>query len=223
MNNVRTPIIGAIFGHSFVSGLDDHFTCGGKRQVTPTEVACRLSISDRVDQFHLVGRRGAQIMRGLSHDGPLRAIKPSYAIIDVGTNDIARGMPVLNVVVAVIELAKEMITRYGVVHVTVCSVLHRDTPVDINARVDRYNAILRDFCEVEPHIAYHTHRGFWRAASSWSRDGLHPNIANGRQKYKRSLRKATNNALQFVSHALRAECYIAIRHVRFWFIIRHKS
>ena len=78
MNNVRTPIIGALFGHSFVSGLDDDFTCGGKRQVTPTEVACRLSISDRVDQFHLVGRRGAQIMRGLSHDGPLRAIKPSY-------------------------------------------------------------------------------------------------------------------------------------------------
>ena len=167
-----------------MSGLDDHFTCGGKRHVPPTEVAFRLSISDRVDQFHLVGRRGAQIMRGLDHDGPLRAIKPSYVILDVGTNDSARGMPVLNVAVAVIELAQDIIARYGVVHVTVCSVLHRDTPVDINTRIDRYNAILRDSCEVEPLITYHTRRGFWRAAaSSWSRDGLHPKTANGRQMY----------------------------------------
>ena len=88
-----------------MSGLDDHFTCGGKRHVPLTEVAFCLSISDQVDKFHLVGQRGAQIMRCLSHDGPLHAIKPSYAIVNVGTNDIARGMPVLNVAVAVIELA----------------------------------------------------------------------------------------------------------------------
>ena len=51
---------------------------------------------------------------------------------------------------------------FGVRHVTVCSVLHRTYPHDINKEIDAYNNVLRHFCDVEGNIDYHTHRVFWR-------------------------------------------------------------
>ena len=133
-----------------------------------------------------------------THDA-LTTICPTFAIVDIGTNDISNGAPTVTVADAVVQLAHEIIDVFGARHVTVCSALHRSSPLDINNLIDNYNNILRNFCDVEPLIDYHTHRGFWNTDTyTWSRDGLHPNTNVGRAKYKRSLRKAVNHALSVV-------------------------
>ncbi|KAI0242052.1 hypothetical protein LSAT2_014989 [Lamellibrachia satsuma] len=204
MDTSRT--IGILLGHSFVSGLSDHFSQCGRHVVTAAYIAHQLSISDRVDEFHLVGTRGARVLQGLqahAHDA-LTTIRPTFAIVDIGTNDISNGAPTVTVADAVVQLAHEIIDVFGARHVTVCSALHRSSPLDTNNRhinnlIDNYNNILRNFCDVEPLIDYHTHRGFWNTDTyTWSRDGLHPNTNVGRAKYKRSLRKAVNHALSVV-------------------------
>ena len=163
-----------------------------------------------MDEFHLVGTRGARVLQGLqahAHDA-LTTIRPTFAIVDIGTNDISNGAP--TVADAVVQLAHEIIDVFGARHVTVCSALHRSSPLDTNNRhinnlIDNYNNILRNFCDVEPLIDYHRHRGFWNTDTcTWSRDCLHPNTNVGRAKYKRSLRKAVNNALR-VMH--KPKCY----------------
>ena len=189
-----------------MSGLSDHFSQCGRHVVTAAYIAHQLSISDRVDEFHLVGTRGARILQGLqahAHDA-LTTIRPTFAIVDIGTNDISNGAPTVTVADAVVQLAHEIIDVFGARHVTVSSALHRSSPLDTNNRhinnlIDNYNNILRNFCDVEPLIDYHTHRGFWNTDTyTWSRDGLHPNTNVGRAKYKRSLRKAVNHALSVV-------------------------
>ena len=100
-----------------------------------------------------------------------------------------------------VQLAHEIIDVIGARHVTVCSALHRSSPLDINNRpinklIDNYNGISRNFCDVEPLIDYHTHRGLLDTYTcTWSRDGHHPNTNVGPAKYKRSIRKAVNHAL----------------------------
>ena len=55
-------MVGALIGHSFVSGLSDHFShCD--RNCTPSKIARNLYVSDSVDEIHLVGASGACILR----------------------------------------------------------------------------------------------------------------------------------------------------------------
>ena len=174
-------MVGALIGHSFVSGLRDHFShCD--RNCTPSKIARNLYLSDSVDEIHLVGASGACILRQEVDWQVLRGIRPTFAILEFET----------------------CIDDFGVRHVTVCSVLHRTYPHHINADIDAYNKVLRHFCDVETNIDYHTHRGFWQTANeSWSRDGLHPNTVIGRRKYKRSLRQAVYNALRSLKRTAR--------------------
>ena len=189
-------MVGALIGHSFVSGLSDHFShCD--RNCTPSKIARNLYVSDSVDEIHLVGASGACILRQEVDWEVLRVIRPTFAILEFGTCDLANGTDALPVADAVMNAAHRIIDDFGVRHVTVCSVLHRTYPHHINADIDAYNNVLRHFCDVETDIDYHTHRGFWQTANeSWSRDGLHPNTVIGRRKYKRSLRQAVYNAVR---------------------------
>ena len=189
-------MVGALIGHSFVSGLRDHYShCD--RNCTPAKIAHNLFVSDSVDELHLIGASGACILPKEFDLEFLRGIRPTFAILEFGTCDLANGTDALSVADAVLNVAHRMIDDFGVRHVTVCSVLHRKYPHDINTDIDTYNNVLRHFCDVETNIDYHTHRVFWQTPNeSWSRDGLHPNTVTGRWKYKRSLRQAVNNALR---------------------------
>ena len=98
-----------------MSGLSDHFSQCGRHVVTAAYIAHQLSISDRMDEFHLVGTRGARILQGLqahAHDA-LTTIRPTFAIVDIGTNDISNGAPTVTVADAVVQLAHEIIDVFG--------------------------------------------------------------------------------------------------------------
>ena len=50
---------GVLNGNSFVSGLHDHLTRGGRYPTIPTDIPLRLTVKRWVDQFHLIGQRGS--------------------------------------------------------------------------------------------------------------------------------------------------------------------
>ena len=69
-----------------MSGLLDHFTQCGKIQISPSDVAYHLSVSDRVSTFHLVGTRGAQVLSLSKNLHNVATIRPDIVILDIGTN-----------------------------------------------------------------------------------------------------------------------------------------
>ena len=198
---------GALIGHSFVSGLSDHLSHAGCRLAPPSLIAQRLSISDRVSAFHLVGARGASVKPNGAASAlvaTLDVLRPTFVVIDIGGNDLSRCISPLNIAVAILDMAHDILSNTannGIRHVTVCSLLYRTrntgtTTVDeYNALVNHTNTIMRHMCDVENNIKYHTHKGFWNNPHAvWSRDGTNPNTTVGRKNYIRSLRNASNFA-----------------------------
>ena len=197
---------GMLIGHSFVSGLHDHFTRGGRYPTVPADIPRRLTVKRWVDQFHLIGQRGSCVLP--MHELPynLTDIRPDFAIVDNGGNDLASTHSPLSVADAVITIAHNILNVHHARHVTVCSALYRTkntgsySVTDYNHRVGRFNNILRHFCDTEQDITYHTHRGFWQCPLHvWSHDGTHPNTAHGRKLYIKSLRRATHCSVKHVT------------------------
>ena len=191
---------------SFVSGLHDHFTRGGRYTTVPADIPRRLTVKRWVDQFHLIGQRGSCVLP--MHELPynLTDIRPDFAIVDNGGNDLASTHSPLSVADAVITIAHNILNVHHARHVTVCSALYRTkntgsySVTDYNHRVGRFNNILRHFCDTEQDITYHTHRGFWQCPLHvWSYDGTHPNTAHGRKLYIKSLRRATHYSVKHVT------------------------
>ena len=97
-------MVGALIGQSFVPGLSDHFShCD--RNCTPSKIARNLYVSDSVDEIHLVGASGACILRQEVDCEVLRGIRPTFAILEFGTCDLANGTDALPVADAVMNAA----------------------------------------------------------------------------------------------------------------------
>lgn len=200
------PPTGVIIGHSFVSGLYDHLQNKTHQHLHPVDVANQFRVADHVAELWLLGERGLRVLdTSFIPTTHITQIHPQFVIIDAGTNDLATGASPLSVASALLEVATTLINQHHTLHVTLCSILHRAnnikmTPFQFQELANTHNNILKDLCEVEPDITYHTHRGFWNIPiSQWSRDGIHPNTQLGRQKYKTSLRTAVYNAKKYFS------------------------
>ena len=195
------PLIGALVGHSFVPGLGDHFTRGGRIPISRADVTRHLSIAHWVDNFHLLGSRGACVLPAYNLPVELRV---DFAILDIGGNDLSSGRSPLTVADAVVTVAHNILNTTCARHVTICSALFRTkntghySPLEYNGQMGQYNNILRHFCDTEVNITYHTHRGFWQG-DAWSRDGTHPNTPHGRKLYIKSLRRAVNHSVKCVA------------------------
>ena len=156
-------LTGVLIGHSFVSGLQDNFTRGGRYPTTPNDIPLRLTVKRWVDQFHLIGQRGSCVLPTYELPRNLTDICPDFAILDNGGNDLATTLSPLSVADAVITIAHQLLNTLQVRHVMVCSALHRTTNTgtysshDYNDRVGRYNNILRHYCDAERDIS-HTQR-----------------------------------------------------------------
>ena len=92
------PLIGALVGHSFVSRLGDHFTRSGRIPISPADVTRHLSIAHWVDNFHLLGSRGACILPAYNLPVELVELRVDFAILDIGCSP-------LNVADAVVTIA----------------------------------------------------------------------------------------------------------------------
>ena len=197
------PPVGLVIGHSFVQGLQQHLD--PTNQATPSDFARKLSLEKIVQKFHIHGHRGACIT-SKSYSLPHRLLtqsKPDFAILDLGSNDLASRVAPLQVATALIELADVLRHRYHIRTIMVCSIVNRKahlkdiTPEEFQTAAYETNNYLQNYADSHPHITYHVHKGFWaHPIDSWSRDGVHPNTPAGRTKYIKSIRKAVFLALQ---------------------------
>ena len=208
---------GMIIGHSFVAGLADHLA--GQHGLPdgtyrcPSEVASDLRVSDQMDGVFLSGVRGASLCDG-RYKLPTIAIdneRPHFVVLQIGTNDLACGVPPYEVACEVLNTAHELVMDYGVMRVVICGALYRighlrvPSRVDFDAVIDSYNTILREMCASERFVVYRSHSGFWgNPIHTWSRDGIHPNTSFGRKLYIKSLRQILLETSSFLRQPLSA-------------------
>ena len=193
---------GLLYGHSFVYGLQQHLEHIGV--CTPSEVAKHLKVNDHIEALHLFGERGLGMQAhnfAVPHE-LLLELCPDFVILNIGGNDLAQGTSPLVVASAVVQLGEGLVRDYAVRDVIICSAiprtghLHGITPDLYTANTAQFNKCLRHFCDVDPTLHYHTHRGFWNNdITMWSHDGCHPNTPAGRRKYKQSIRLAVHRQL----------------------------
>lgn len=193
-------LVGCIIGDSFVEGLHRHLSHEQRHRglITAYQVAFKLKLQDLLHKLHLFGIGGARINKNfVSKLAFLGDTKPNFLIINLGTNDLATGVSPLDAAVKLVDLAKELLNDYkSIKHISLCSAIDREGKLQVNnetfaSLIYNFNGYLKNLCDVEPHIDYHIHKGFWaEPITLWSRDGIHPNNAQGRSKYKKSLRRA---------------------------------
>ena len=209
---------GIIIRHSFVAGLADHHAGqhglpdGTYRR--PSEVASDLRVSDQMDWVFLSGVRGASLCDG-RYKLPTIAIdneRPHFVVLQIGTNDLACGVPPYEVACEVLNTAHELVMDYGAMRVVICGALYRighlrvPSHVDFDAVTDSYNTILREMCASECFVVYRSHSGFWgNPIHTWSQDGIHPNTSFGRKLYIKSLRQILLETSSFLRQPLSAK------------------
>ena len=164
--NKGMTLTSVLIGHSFVSGLHDYLTQGGRYPTIPTAIPLRLTVKRWVDQFHLIGQRGSCVLPTYELPYNLTYIRPDFALFDNGGNDLASPHSPLSFADAVVTVAQNILNIHHARHVTVRSVLYHTKNTgsysvhDYNDRVGRFNNIglHRHFCDNERYFTYHTHR-----------------------------------------------------------------
>ena len=188
-----------VLGHSFVHSCLHRLSNTSRSPPTPRSIARSFRLSHLLSDLHLHGVRGAYVT-DTNFQLPaslIQSVHPTIAILDFGTNDIVGGLDPLLVAVTLYELAEKLIKDFGLLHVAICSIIPRHaglrhmTPAQFSQQSHKVNHYIKTMCQGDPKISYHVHPGFWTTHyCTWSRDGIHPNTASGRQLYIRSLRKA---------------------------------
>lgn len=190
-------LAGFILGHSFVTGTLHHLSPASSP--SSRRLASLFKVNKTIDKLKIIGKRGARITDP-SFSLPQRDLlryKPSFVILDYGSNDVVSGADPLNIATTIVDLANTLVEKYSVQQVFICSILTRTgtlgclTPPQFKEAAVRVNKYLRTMCSGDPNLTFHNHKGFWDVpVHTWSHDGVHPNSKFGRQKYIASLRKA---------------------------------
>lgn len=208
-----------VIGHSFVSGLHDHFIDSfnrdGPHMRYSAYVAKELQVSNTINNVYLCGTPGAKITKDYKPPHVvLQEREPEIVIIDIGSNDICLtpAPTPTHIASSIIDLAKKLINEYAVNRVVIASLLYRDlvytgTIESFGQKVYEINHNLIMSCDETDGMTYHKHKGFWRNPDNslvdtfkWSADGIHPNNAEGRFKYKNSLKRALHDAARKVTN-----------------------
>ena len=121
--------------------------------------------------------------------GEVLRFRPDIVFLQIGTNDLAqRGMSPLTVGSAVEDFVRLFHDEYGVRLICVGQTIRRHLAENFNANVRLLAQYLKTVLESFPLPIYWTHRGFWRASTSYlSYDGVHLN-REGQHKLFKSIR-----------------------------------
>ena len=198
------PPVGLILGHSFLAGLAHSIANANGvdlASLQPQLVASALKIESHFEKVYLVGKRGARAeeLRGMfvqfmnNHNFP----RIDFVVVDCGSNDIVHGTPVLDVAATILVAVSDLLEEFNIRHVAVCSIIHRQaalgglSPQEFSDSAYRVNKLLINYAKSNANVSYHLHKGFWSTpVPAWSRDFVHPNSAHGRDRYKRSIKRA---------------------------------
>jgi hypothetical protein len=206
--------LGTSFIDSYFDSAISSIGRGKKYQdkALPVLLAEHLHLADRIGGVHFHGESGGKV-RNFLVPQDVFDVNPTIVVLDLATNDLAERslhpFEILSTCSAVISLGEILVTIPSVTEVIVCSCIYRTHKIasqkkaDFSKNVDFFNKCLRELCDSEQKISYHTHRGFWRKkdrsplpVKHWSKDGIHPNSKKGRISYGASLTQAVHLALK---------------------------
>ena len=167
-------------------------------------IAEELGVHHNFAQVYLSGTSGARASVWQPPHPLLAIIRPTVILLQIGSNDIAKGVQPHIVVRSIESIAKILTRRYQAV-VGILAILPRETHLSVTidefewAR-NKVNYSLGGIIRRESDIIFINHKGFAESDSNvgkvvksvweWSRDGTHPSGFYGRALYKRSLRRA---------------------------------
>ena len=127
--------------------------------------------------------------------GEVIRFRPGIVFLQIGTNALVqRGMSPLTVVSVTEDFVRLLHDEYGVRLTFVGQIIRRHLVGNFNDNdnVRLLAQYLKTMLEPLPFAIYWTHRGFWRASSSYlSYDGVHLN-REGQHKLFKSIRGAVN-------------------------------
>ena len=184
-----------ILGHSFVRRLRDYLAHSCHNGIP---FGINLGVSDDFGAviFHGVG---GMTVAGLYEEVDLvRTLEPSAVIMDVGTNNLARGgCDPIELGTSLVRAAQTLLRIDSVREVILCQLLPRvelrttrRARCDFNTARVIVNDKIRSLCADLGHIHFWPHRGMHRNWQAYfDRQGLHLNAA-GQRKYARSIRGA---------------------------------
>ena len=180
-----------ILGHSFIRRLQDFII-----KNSPT-YKLNLNINTSVIiHWHGVGGRTIEKVRRFDLT-EVERFKPDVAFLQIGTNDVTRRRSSPASVGSAIEcLVCLLHHEYGVRLVCVGQTVKKHPVGAFNANVQILAQYLQGVLEALPFSIYWTHRGFWRASSSYlSYDGVHLK-KEGQHKLYRTVRGAVMHCLK---------------------------
>ena len=160
----------AILGHSFVQGTEKHLQGRYPELTGPHGCSTSLDLDKLVSEVYLLGQRGATLQQYSQNmycipASLLDRVRPSYAIVDLGTNDLASGSAPHQVATSVVNFATSLIRTYGIRHVTVCQIVSRHacigrlTPARFADLANKTNQHLVRMCDGEESLSFHAHEG----------------------------------------------------------------
>ena len=205
-----------VLGHSFVSGLDQHFRAKykGQPQALESHIALELKVDRNIASVTLLGQSGAKALNFEAPTYILDKIRPNIIILDLGSNDLAEGIVPEVVRDKIVAIAEGLQDAYSAA-VGILSVLPREKGVSLGPAAFRqafeaYNLSVKIATRNLTPIFFFSHKGFWEQQvtmgqaifklpmllEAWSKDGIHPNSIEGRKKYKNSIRTAICQAIK---------------------------
>ena len=207
-----------LLGHSFVVGLQDHFSHSsgrGSSHGLQRYVTHQLRCDDFFSEIYFLGQRGATIPQLAQYHQHLCAIKPKVLIFDIATNDLSqsslRYSEILRLTYQYKDLVVQLLEACGAHIAYICSCLPRmnnirsGTPAQFLHTANVFNNCMKAYCSINGKLVFHAHKGFSGTStrqpltiSTWSRDGIHPNTRTGRSLYKRSIRAALLDSIQHI-------------------------
>jgi hypothetical protein len=166
-------------------------------------IAVELRVAQNINQVYLLGRRGALAQNFAVPKALLNILNPDVIVLDIGTNDLARGVTVTNLVEGMKTISSQLLNHCSCV--VLLSIVPRGAgfvePVDQTSfyvAMKRTNYILKH-CNWEG-VRFWKQKGFYeiqsggkkiqKPISDWSYDGIHPNKPVGRSLYANSIRSA---------------------------------
>lgn len=115
-------------------------------------------------------------------------VQPDILILEIGTNDLCNpSLHPATVGSAIDEACGFFISRFGVKHIVVSQILHRNSPPfpDFNARVDALNTYLQVVLNDRNSVTFWTHRGMlYPEIPILLSDGVHLNDAGNRRLFR---------------------------------------
>jgi len=197
-----------LIGHSFVNSLDDHLqNTRLKQNLHPATLETDLVKELRVaENLSLVGQRGASLNNFQIPDFFLKQVNPGVIVLDLGTNDLAKGTPTETLILRLYQFACHLATSY-VTKVVLLSIIPRASGFSNGMSKEAFdmayklvNSGLQDKCRGNELVLFWKQKGFYetevqkrkfpRPIEDWSFDGIHPNRPEGRKLYKSSIRAA---------------------------------